>query len=200
MFAPQYPEGLRLHIYAWKLDGGNHGQDIREINVLNHYIGMRDLQSSDFTVAVSDENTLRSMVNPTNGYTQTILAAMNRRVDGSGIRALIGRIREVMPDATLRTSLIVGFPGESDDQFRRLLAFVEEGRGLVFTHINTISSGRAYPMRSVQDRRHGYILNAWADGETVFRNESQNRKSLEKIVGDTFSRLGPEATASLLAD
>ncbi len=31
-----------------------------------------------------------------------------------------------------------------------------------------------------------------------YRNESQNRKSLEKIVGDTFSRLGPEATASLL--
>ena len=49
MFAPQYPEGLRLHIYSYRLDGGNQGQDIREINVLNHYIGMRDLQASDFT-------------------------------------------------------------------------------------------------------------------------------------------------------
>jgi copper chaperone NosL len=49
MFAPQYPDGLRLHIYSHELAGGNGGQDVREINVLNHYIGMRDLQASDFT-------------------------------------------------------------------------------------------------------------------------------------------------------
>jgi hypothetical protein len=49
MFAPQYPEGLRLGIYSYKLEGGNNGQDIREINVLNHYIGMRDLVADDFT-------------------------------------------------------------------------------------------------------------------------------------------------------
>jgi len=49
MFAPQYPEGLRLHIYSYKLDGGNAGQDVREINVLNHYIGMKDLEVEDFT-------------------------------------------------------------------------------------------------------------------------------------------------------
>ena len=49
MFAPQYPDGLRLHIYSYKLDGGNGGQDVKEINVLNHYIGMRDLVTEDFT-------------------------------------------------------------------------------------------------------------------------------------------------------
>ncbi|HRC85167.1 MAG TPA: hypothetical protein PK413_06130 [Thermoanaerobaculia bacterium] len=49
MFAPQYPQGLRLHIYSYKLDGGNGGQDVHEINVLNHYIGMHDLVSADFT-------------------------------------------------------------------------------------------------------------------------------------------------------
>ena len=48
MFAPQYPEGLRLQIYSYKLVGGNGGQDIKEINVLNHYIGMRDLATEDF--------------------------------------------------------------------------------------------------------------------------------------------------------
>ena len=49
MFAPQYPDGLRLHIYSYRLDGGNAGQDIKEINVLNHYIGMKDLVADDFT-------------------------------------------------------------------------------------------------------------------------------------------------------
>ncbi|MEJ2518889.1 MAG: 30S ribosomal protein S12 methylthiotransferase RimO [Desulfuromonadales bacterium] len=56
-----------------------------------------------------------------------ILAAMNRRIDEDGIRALLKRIRQRIPDITLRTSLIVGFPGETDAQFRKLLAFVEEG-------------------------------------------------------------------------
>jgi ribosomal protein S12 methylthiotransferase len=56
-----------------------------------------------------------------------MLMAMNRRVDGAGIRALLARIRSLIPEVTLRTSLIVGFPGETDEQFRRLLAFVEEG-------------------------------------------------------------------------
>jgi copper chaperone NosL len=49
MFAPQYPDGLRLHIHSYKLVGGNGGQDVKEINVLNHYIGMRDLVVEDFT-------------------------------------------------------------------------------------------------------------------------------------------------------
>ncbi len=48
MFAPQYGDGLRLDIYSYKLQGGNHGQDLKEINLLNHYIGMHDLAEEDF--------------------------------------------------------------------------------------------------------------------------------------------------------
>jgi len=49
MYAPQYPEGLRMNIYSYKLEGGNQGQDVKEINLLNHYIGMKDLVAEDFT-------------------------------------------------------------------------------------------------------------------------------------------------------
>ncbi|MBP1684489.1 MAG: hypothetical protein H6Q33_632 [Deltaproteobacteria bacterium] len=49
MFAPQYQEGLRMDIYSYKLAGGHNNQDIKEINLLNHYIGMRDLVSEEFT-------------------------------------------------------------------------------------------------------------------------------------------------------
>jgi hypothetical protein len=49
MFAPQYPDGLRLDIHSYKLEGGNGGQDVKEINILNHYIGMKDLTTADFT-------------------------------------------------------------------------------------------------------------------------------------------------------
>ncbi len=43
MEAPQYPAGLHLDIYAYKVEGGNGGQHLQEINTLNHYIGMRTL-------------------------------------------------------------------------------------------------------------------------------------------------------------
>lgn len=48
LVAPQYREGLVLDIYTHKLVGGNNGQDLHEINVLNHYIGMKSLQQADF--------------------------------------------------------------------------------------------------------------------------------------------------------
>lgn len=48
LVAPQYQEGLELHIFAHKLVGGNGGQDLHEINNLNHYIGMRAIEQSDF--------------------------------------------------------------------------------------------------------------------------------------------------------
>jgi hypothetical protein len=43
MTAPQYPKGLYMDVFAYKLEGGNEGQDINEINTLNHYIGMHHL-------------------------------------------------------------------------------------------------------------------------------------------------------------
>lgn len=48
LIAPQYRDGLDLWIYAHKLIGGNGGQDIVEINILNHYIGMAEIHEADF--------------------------------------------------------------------------------------------------------------------------------------------------------
>ena len=47
--APQYPEGLDLYVYAYTIEGGNEGNDLPEINVLNHYVGMRQLDPAEFT-------------------------------------------------------------------------------------------------------------------------------------------------------
>jgi len=48
MEAPQYPQGLYLDVYAYKLGAGHDGHDILEINELNHYIGMRTISRSEF--------------------------------------------------------------------------------------------------------------------------------------------------------
>jgi len=50
----------------------------------------------------------------------------------------------------------------------------QPGRDHVFTVFHETSARKRYEMRALMDRRFGYIFNAWADGRTVFRNESQN--------------------------
>ena len=48
LVAPQYAEGLRLDMYAYQIVAGNNGQDLAEINTLNHYIGMKPIAQADF--------------------------------------------------------------------------------------------------------------------------------------------------------
>jgi hypothetical protein len=48
MFAQMFPEGIRMWIYPYKLVGGNGGADLQGINILNHYIGMREIRAQDF--------------------------------------------------------------------------------------------------------------------------------------------------------
>jgi copper chaperone NosL len=47
--APQYPAGLTMDIYAHRLDGGHGGHDIKEINTLNHYIGMHAIDRAELS-------------------------------------------------------------------------------------------------------------------------------------------------------
>ncbi|HHU83873.1 MAG TPA: 30S ribosomal protein S12 methylthiotransferase RimO [Clostridiales bacterium] len=55
-----------------------------------------------------------------------ILHRMNRTGDKDSLLALINHIRTKLPDAILRSTLIVGFPGETDEQFEELCEFVKE--------------------------------------------------------------------------
>jgi copper chaperone NosL len=48
LVAPQYAEGLTLDMYAYQIVAGNRGQDLAEINTLNHYIGMKPIVEADF--------------------------------------------------------------------------------------------------------------------------------------------------------
>lgn len=49
MEAPQYPEGLSVEIYAHKLESGHEGNDLKEINILNHYIGMKKIDRTELS-------------------------------------------------------------------------------------------------------------------------------------------------------
>jgi ribosomal protein S12 methylthiotransferase len=65
-----------------------------------------------------------------------VLKRMRRGGTGDAHLALLSRFRTAMPDAALRSTLIVGFPGETEEEFGRLLAFVAEAR---FDHLGAFA-------------------------------------------------------------
>ncbi len=64
---------------------------------------------------------------PIQHISDTVLKRMNRRTNGKQIEELINKIKKQIPDVILRTSLIVGFPGETEEDFNKLYEFVKKG-------------------------------------------------------------------------
>ncbi len=69
---------------------------------------------------------------PVQHFSNKILANMNRNITGDIILNKIKKLRGKIPDITLRSSLIVGFPGESDEDFKRLLEGIDNAQ---FDHL-----------------------------------------------------------------
>jgi len=65
---------------------------------------------------------------PFQHISRRLLQRMRRGKSGSAVRAALETLRQAIPGLTLRTSLIVGFPGETAEDFEELLDFVEEAR------------------------------------------------------------------------
>ena len=62
-----------------------------------------------------------------------------------------------------------------------LLGKRQGGREMVFTEFHQTSGRKRFPRRTVQNRRFGYIFNPWADGERIFKNESQSGLSFKAM-------------------
>ncbi|HSQ77669.1 MAG TPA: MiaB/RimO family radical SAM methylthiotransferase, partial [Nitrospirota bacterium] len=84
------------------------------------------------TVMAGEEKICKYLDIPIQHFDDKVLAAMNRRGTSEDIRKTIEQLRKRVPGIALRTSLIVGFPGETEAAFKRLLAFVKEAE---FEHL-----------------------------------------------------------------
>ncbi len=65
---------------------------------------------------------------PIQHYSDKVLKMMNRKSDGKSIEKVINKIRKEIPDVILRTTMIVGFPGETEDDFIQLSNFVKRAK------------------------------------------------------------------------
>ena len=79
-------------------------------------------------VMAEEEKIVKYIDLPLQHASGKVLKAMNRRGDKESLLALVKKIRAKMPDVTLRTTMITGFPGETEEDFTELAEFVKEAQ------------------------------------------------------------------------
>ncbi|WP_298434324.1 30S ribosomal protein S12 methylthiotransferase RimO [Geobacter sp.] len=129
---------------------------------------------------------------PIQHISDPVLKRMNRRSGEAEIRALVAKLKEEIPDIALRTSLIVGFPGETDEDFRTLLHFVEEAqfdRLGVFCYSREEGTPAAEMPDQVSERvkreRHKKLMRTQA--RVSFKRNRRLIDTVEEVVVEGYS-------------
>lgn len=129
---------------------------------------------------------------PLQHISDPILKNMNRRSDEKMITALVAKLREEVPGITLRTSLIVGFPGETEEDFKKLLHFVEEtqfDRLGVFCYSREEGTPAAVMSDQISERvkRERYKKLMRVQARVSFKRNRQLIDSVEQVVVEGYS-------------
>jgi len=124
---------------------------------------------------------------PIQHISNAVLKRMNRKTSKEKIENLLEKIRNKIPNVTLRTSLIVGFPGETEEQFGELLEFVKKAK---FDKLGTFmySKEEGTPASRLPEQIHGNTKKARYNKIM----KSQKQISLEKQenkIGKTYKVL-----------
>ena len=122
----------------------------------------------------------------------TVLKNMNRVGDGNDYRVLLNKMREAIPGLALRTTFMVGFPGETDEQFENLCEFVKD---IKFDKMGCFTFSPeedtpAFDMENqidedVKKRRQEVLMNA-----QFFITEASNKGrvgNVYKVIVDSFA-------------
>ena len=125
---------------------------------------------------------------PLQHSTDHVLAMMRRRSNESSIRSTISRLRSAIPDIAIRTTLITGFPGETEEDFDNLYDFVEEikfQRLGVFTYSMEEGTPAAEMDNQIEEdikeERKDSIMRLQMEISRAF-NESLVGKTLEVLI------------------
>ena len=124
-------------------DLGDYGKDRKEKNALAQLLREMLAEKGDFwlrllylypdeiddeliAVMKSDSRLCPYLDMPIQHINDTMLKAMHRMTDQEQILGIISKLRQEIPNISIRTSLMVGFPGETEEQFEEMLRFVKK--------------------------------------------------------------------------
>ena len=120
---------------------------------------------------------------PMQHISDSVLKAMNRHGDGAMIKDVVAKLRREIPDIVIRTTFIVGFPGETDEDFEQLCDFVNEQK---FERVGVFTYSReegtvAYDMPQIDEQIKIDRMDILMRDQLVI-NEEYNRKKIGKTI------------------
>ena len=124
---------------------------------------------------------------PIQHISNTILKRMNRKTSKENITNIIDKIRKQIPDVVLRTSLIVGFPGETQENFEELLSFIKTTK---FDRLGTFmySKEEGTPAAKLPEQIHGNTKKARYN--KIMKAQAEiSLNNLEKKIGKMYKVL-----------
>ena len=190
--------------YGWDLDKKVYLSDLlRELNTVDgidwirvHYAHPAHLSQRIIDSIAESENVCNYLDMPVQHASDAILKSMKRGLNQKGIRDRINRLRQSSPEIALRTTLIVGYPGETEDNFKELSDFVEDirfDRLGVFTYSEEEGTTAAdlddnIP-RDIKNERKNKIIELQHD-ISLNRNETFIGKTLKVLVDQAENNIG----------
>ena len=189
--------------YGWDLKPKVYLNDlIQSLNTLSvewirvHYAHPAHLSQRIIQKLAESEKVCSYLDMPIQHGSDKILKSMRRGLGQKGIRDRINSLRELIPDIRIRTTLIVGYPGEEDEDFKQLYDFVEEmkfDRLGVFTYSEeegTLAEELDDNIpNKIKDERKSIIMDLQAN-ISAEKNEKMVGKTYKVLVdkcGDTVS-------------
>ncbi|WP_079535981.1 30S ribosomal protein S12 methylthiotransferase RimO [Phoenicibacter congonensis] len=144
-----------------------------------------DEVTDDLLFAIQKNNNIINYLDiPLQHVSEHVLRDMKRTGSAQDFMARINRIKEIIPDVTLRTTLMVGFPGETDDDFQELLDFASLG---IFDYVGVFSysneddaASHDYPDQ-VDEEEKSYRL-----GEITDLVDSIAASKIRERMGQTY--------------
>ncbi len=124
---------------------------------------------------------------PIQHISNDLLKRMNRKTSKENIEKLIKNIRKEIPDAILRTSIIVGFPGETKEQFEELLEFIKTAK---FDKLGafTYSKEEGTPAAKMPNQIHGNTKKSRYN-KLMEKQQKISKLKLEDKIGKTIETL-----------
>ncbi len=124
---------------------------------------------------------------PLQHFSDKVLKRMNRKSDGKSIRNTIQKIRKEIPDVILRTSLIVGFPGETEEDFFELYEFVNEAK---FEKLGVFKYSKedGTPASRIKEQVHYKTKQARLD-KIMSLEQQISRIKLEEKIGNEYEAI-----------
>jgi len=147
-----------------------------------HYFYTEAITDELIDVFAKEEKLCPYIDMPLQHINDTILRRMARRTNGAQIRKRINDLREKIPGVTIRTSIIVGFPGETEEQFEELYEFLKEVK-LERVGVFAFSEEEGTPAAEFEDKIDEETKQLRLDRLMTLQREISLEKNREKSGG-----------------